>query len=266
MKPDVWGGCLQGARARQEDSYDICLEVAGRSDSTLMVLCDGMGGHDGGAVASSIATKAFIAAFRAEILRQPPLAALRASLTKAHEAIKAEIADNDAPPDMGTTLVAVYLDASDVHWISVGDSHLYWWSDGVLTKLNADHSMAAVLDELVQIGRVSQDEALSDPNRSALRSSLSLDDLTLIDAATRTAFAAPGDKAMLASDGLNTLDASTLEKALSGTTGRNSQCTVARLLAEIDASRSDSQDNASIVVATFPRESYFSRVLRLVRE
>ena len=180
MELKIQGNMIQGSRDYQEDYYEICTEQFKGSNSCLVVLCDGMGGHSGGALASHIVVTAFVNEFITST-KLTPSDALAKSLSEAQLAIKSEVNDNAAPSDMGTTLVAVYVSDSDLHWLSVGDSHLYLYRKGDVIKLNEDHSMAAVLDDLVEIGRLETEEALSDPQRSALRSYVSVDDIPLVD-------------------------------------------------------------------------------------
>jgi len=260
MKLDVSGGGSQGARAYQEDCFDICSEASGQQDSCLMVLCDGMGGHQGGALASRTATDAFVENFLAAPQTPAPDQALQTALDAAHRALITAVDEHDAPADMGTTLVAAYFSGRDLHWISVGDSHLYLYRNGGLNKLNEDHSMASVLDELVEIGRLSTEEAASDPQRGALRSSLSHDEIHLVDRKSKPAFLNPGDTLLLASDGLDTLDTQAITHVLAREHRNGAADTVARLLQDVEACQNPLQDNVTVVVATLGKVSMLARL------
>jgi len=256
MKLDIHGEAIQGARHYQEDCFEICVEEVSDPEGCLVVLCDGMGGHKGGAVASSVAATAFINHFLT-LSGLPPTEALQLSLDAAHQAIRNEIAEQGAPPEMGTTLVAVYVVGNDVHWVSAGDSHLYYYRKGRLEKLNQDHSMAAVLDELVEIGRISPEEARMDPQRNALRSCLSADDISLMDLQSREGLLRPSDKLFLASDGLDTLEGHEIEKLVTKYKRKTSSLLVSKLLKTVEQVNKPNQDNTTIVIISAKGNSWF---------
>ena len=60
MELKIQGNMIQGSRDYQEDYYEICTEQFKGLNSCLVVLCDGMGGHSGGALASHIVVTAFV--------------------------------------------------------------------------------------------------------------------------------------------------------------------------------------------------------------
>lgn len=262
MRLDISGGKSQGARDYQEDHFEICSEASGDQDSCLLVLCDGMGGHTGGAIASRIATDAFVDSFLSAQKAHSADEALNTALYTAHQAILSAIANNAGPADMGTTLVATFIDKVSLHWISVGDSHLYLQRKGQLSKLNADHSMASVLDELAEIGRITPDEAHNDPLRNALRSSLSGEELTLVDQNSKVDFLQPDDTLLLASDGLDTLDTASISHLLAKSGRKGAEKTVEKLLAASEALDNPTQDNTTVIVATLMKDSVIANMLR----
>lgn len=259
MGLDIHGNAMQGSRDYQEDYFEICVEAVDSPDGCLVVLCDGMGGHSGGALASQTAATAFISRFL-ELQEMSPDEALQESLRVAHEAIQLQISEHGAPTDMGTTLVAAYVNRFDVHWISVGDTHLYRYHSGELEKLNKDHSMATVLDELAEIGRISKDEAKSDPQRNALRSCLSADEISLIDVQHKEGILVAEDKLILASDGLDTLDQSAIEKVIKKNKKKASELIASKLLEGVEKAKKANQDNTTVVVVSVKEKSWFAKM------
>lgn len=257
MTLDIYGDAIQGARDYQEDCFEICAEAIDGPGDCLAVLCDGMGGHSGGALASQTATKAFIDCFL-QLSGMSPADALQASLNAAHKAVQYEVSNNQAPADMGTTLVAVYISGSDVSWLSVGDSHLYHYRKGGLQKLNADHSMASTLDELADIGRISKEEALSDPQRNALRSCLSVDEIALVDIQHRNDLLHSGDKLLLATDGLDTLSVEETATIVEKSRRKAAKVVVGRLLSGVESVAKPNQDNTTVVVIAAKSRSWFA--------
>ena len=115
-------GQSKGGRAYQED--DMRIVYGGADTDVLMILADGMGGHQGGAVASRLAVETFAEAF--EAAEGSVAARLRASLDAANAAVGRR-ADDDADCwGMGCTLVACVVTRDEsAHWVSVGDSPLW---------------------------------------------------------------------------------------------------------------------------------------------
>ena len=123
----------------------------------------------------------------------------------ANNALSSAIDAHPALDGMGTTVVAAVISQRGLEWISVGDSPLWLFREGQLRRLNADHSMAAVFADLVAVGRMTQEEAATDPKRHALRSAVMGDDIHLIDVSSQPVALKRGDRVILASDGLLTL-------------------------------------------------------------
>ena len=107
---------------------------------------------------------------------------------------------------MGSTVVAAVISQHGLDWISVGDSPLWLFRDGTLHRLNADHSMAPVLANLVAVGRMTEEEAATDSNRHALRSAVMGDEIHLIDVSSQPVAIRKSDRLLLASDGVMTLE------------------------------------------------------------
>ena len=118
-----------GARRKQEDAY-----VAKHyRDGVLAVVCDGMGRHHDGELASSLACEAYLRAF--EKLDKLPMAQrMRDALEKANEEVRLSFESRRVYG--GTTLLAVFVGAGVVRWVSVGDTALYLWRHGRLIRLN----------------------------------------------------------------------------------------------------------------------------------
>lgn len=186
----MWGarsdvGCV---RTHNEDSYLV--------QSPLFCVCDGMGGHAAGEVASSIAVKT--------IAKTAPSSADPALLGAAVEAANAaviEAARNGlGKPGMGCTATAAYLENSTVAIAHVGDSRAYLLREGSLIRVTRDHSY---VEELVDAGEITADEARVHPNRSVITRALGSDPNMYADhfqIGVET-----GDRLILCSDGLSSM-------------------------------------------------------------
>jgi serine/threonine protein phosphatase PrpC len=118
---------------------------------------------------------------------------------------------------MGATLVGVVVNGAEVRWISVGDSPLFLASNGRLERLNADHSMVPQIEALVERGIITAEEAAAHPARHTLREAVMGRPLTLIDEGRRPL--APGDRLLVCSDGVMSLESTGILRAVHGPVG-----------------------------------------------
>ena len=252
MKPDtqwVAGGQIQGGRDYQEDAFAVSYLPPDQDPSgqgcLVLLLADGMGGHAGGAVASETVIQAFQEGFN-----QPTTGLaerFHAAVGAANEAVREEQQADLALGDMGTTLVVAVVIGAALYWVSVGDSPLWLCRDGRLHRLNADHSMRPLLLDLVELGRLTEEEALSDPRIHQLRSAIYGETIPLIDMNADGYVLEAEDLVLLASDGLETLpDAALAEVIEAG--GSNSGTIVHALLDGVSAAGKPGQDNTTVVV------------------
>jgi serine/threonine protein phosphatase PrpC len=172
---------------------------SGYAGSNLFVVADGMGGHAGGDVASSLAIA------RLEALDRP-----YDSTAEAERALRDAIADaavdlidtvNVRPElaGMGTTVSALIMVDDYAVIAHIGDSRIYLYRDGALTQITTDHTF---VQRLVDSGRITPEEARYHPRRSVLMRVLGdMDADPELD--TFIMPTQPGDRWLLCSDGLS---------------------------------------------------------------
>jgi serine/threonine protein phosphatase PrpC len=179
-------------RSGNEDSY-----FCGRN---VFAVADGLGGHQGGEVASAAAV-APLAALDGREFADPAEAAeaLTAAIREANAAIIDQAAGDPGLWGMGTTVTAA-AGAGDRHLqlAHVGDSRAYLLRDGSLEQLTTDHT---VVGELVRRGRLTPDQAAIHPERSILTRAVGLDPRVPVDTPDPLELV-PGDQVLLCSDGL----------------------------------------------------------------
>lgn len=185
-----------GKREHQEDSYAVRHYPGG----TLAIVCDGMGGHQLGDLASQTAVQAFVSAFE-QATEGPISHRMKTALDAANDAVAC--AFRKAGAFGGTTLTAAYVGGGVLWWISVGDSPLYLWRQHRLVRLNADHSLRAVYMQYVQAGSLTFEDAMQ--RGHSLRSAVTGDRMSMVDAPSTPYPLLPGDRIMLTSDGTDDL-------------------------------------------------------------
>ena len=154
----------------------LTLELAQLGDSPTeplgwFVLADGMGGHQAGELASSVAARVVTYQFLSKILRSYLLHEQRdASQSPLSEALSntvlaANKAVHDQVPGGGTTLTCALVLGNRAYLAHVGDSRAYLFADNRLRQITQDHSL---VDRLVELGQISPSEAQHHPQRNVL--------------------------------------------------------------------------------------------------
>jgi PPM family protein phosphatase len=179
-------------RKNNEDSY--------LSSQPVAAVADGMGGHSAGEVASAIAIEE-LAALGSRGPWENETAAtddLKQAILRANRRIREMAAGDRKLNGMGTTLVALLEDGDMVHVANVGDSRGYLLRQGELSQVTVDHSL---VQELVDDGRLSPEDAERHPQRSVITRALGIDPEVEFDLFTYKLQV--GDRLLLCSDGLS---------------------------------------------------------------
>ena len=178
-------------RKLNEDA--INLEIPG-----LLILADGMGGYEGGEIASTIAVHVAGDFFSKGAQKSFSEETLRESILCANEAILARKGENPKLGGMGTTLVLGAVQDHTLYWAHVGDSRLYVWREGKLSQLTVDHSFVM---ELVKEGKISMEEMRHHPRKNEITRAVGIDKSLEVD--TGTFPLEDGSLLLLCSDGLS---------------------------------------------------------------
>lgn len=181
-------------RVRSENQ-DAWGEFRSADGARLLVVADGLGGHAGGRVASRTAVATIGETFEAG--DDSPECVLRRGFRAANERVHRLGVERWPLVGTGTTAVAVALHREGAWVAHVGDSRAYRWRDGCLELLTEDHSWVS---EQVRQGRMTPEEARTDPQRNALLRSIGHAPDVEVDLARLEPRA--GDRLLLCSDGL----------------------------------------------------------------
>jgi PPM family protein phosphatase len=187
------GSATDVGRVRQINQ-DLPLEAP-----NLFAVADGMGGHVGGEVASRVAIDALLSSFT----KVPTTNGLLAAFAEANRAVWQESQDQRDLHGMGTTLTAIALvggaDGRDMLALAnVGDSRAYVFSEGHITQVTADHSLA---EERMRQGEMTEEEAAVHPQRHILTRALGI--FPEVEADMWELQLRSGDRVLLCSDGLS---------------------------------------------------------------
>jgi len=244
------GDFIQGGRNYQEDDFGF---DNSRPCDFLMVLADGMGGHQGGAEASSLAIKSFMNAYH--IAKGSVTKRLKEALEITNQQLGIQAKSDPNLKGMGCTLVGLVFNGEQLEWISVGDSPLWLYNAGGLRRLNADHSMKPILEEQVRHGQLTKKAAAKHSLRNMLLSAITGAEIKLIDQSSIKYH--PGDRILLASDGMLTLSEPKIAKILSNVLPSNQL--VKNLLDAVSKKMNDNQDNTTALVLHIPNQTQMEK-------
>lgn len=188
-------------RPHNEDNFGF------DSDLGVFVVCDGMGGHAAGEVASQIAVDTILEYFREkgpqppsdDSLADAPIGArmLAEAVKRANDAILLYASENTGAAGMGTTLVAARYADGKFSIAHVGDSRIYLFREGELLQLTEDHSLVM---EQVRRGMLTIDEAKASSAQNIITRALGTDEATLPDLGEFPAQS--GDMLLMTTDGV----------------------------------------------------------------
>jgi protein phosphatase len=257
---DIFSDQIRGARERQEDSVSHRSFDDGRS--LLVLLADGMGGHQGGEVASRTSIDVFTSAFLTDFSALKMPYRLFGSLERANKELEAISKKSVELEGMGSTLIAATVSSAGLHWVSVGDSLLFRIRRGRIQRLNEDHSMAPLLDEAVKKGTLTREQAAEHKDRNALRSAVSGGPIDLVDVSDRPEQLRKGDVVLLASDGLLTLTDRDIVRLVIEKRSAGAEAVVKELLNAVREKNKRRQDNTTVAAIVIERSTNSAERLR----
>lgn len=199
----------------------------------LLAVADGMGGHVGGEIASSLAIQT-LASADAEVAQSQLVETLERAVLAANRAIARRVEEEPALNSMGTTCTAMLWSGTHTALAHIGDSRAYMLREGVLYQITEDHTLEKML--------TGEDGAAPHLANRLVRVLDGKPDRKP-DVVLREAL--PGDRYLLCSDGLSgPVDAETLHQVLSG---EPDPAAAVRRLIEL-ANRNGGPDNVTAIV------------------
>ena len=260
-------------REHNEDNFLVDKKLG------LFVVCDGMGGHAAGEVASAIAVRTLHDEVRresdliqdylsgksgaAKVSKRDLLNMLEFAVNRASSKIHSEAVKDPKKRGMGTTLVAVLVVGREAFIIYVGDSRIYMLRDGVLEQLTEDHT---VYNELLKRKKMTKEQIEQLAQKNAITRAVGVYEHAEPDTLVLDLLA--GDRFLLCTDGLSGYfedDLETLGRVLSAP---DSEASVRKLIDT--ANERGGKDNITGVILTLgeagARDETRARTLQLKRD
>ena len=233
-----------GARGEQQDSFGVSDDELIPEYGLLAVVADGMGGLEDGGRVSAAATRSVLNSFLMTQGRLPSKELLVTLLKSAEDDVNDTLGEENYRKS-GTTLVMGYFRGNEFNFLSIGDSRISLYRNGMLMQLNREHTYE--LKQLVRSvnGEMSISEALSDPKGAGLVNFLGKGEISAIDMPVTPIKLVEGDKIILMSDGVyNALTDDELAEALRAPTEQ----AALNVRSAVAAKNFSNQDNYTAVI------------------
>jgi PPM family protein phosphatase len=184
--------------SKNQDSLCVIRPTLFNRRPPLLVVADGMGGYEGGAVASQLVVSSFADVYQRSGPTIPPLQVLQAGVAAALAAMKQQAERDQALSRMGSTVVATVIKERSIHLVNVGDSRAYLINPRQVHQLSYDQSLVG---ELLRQGIIGEEDVRTHPRRNVLNMSISVqrDQVSTYSSVFEYQ---PGDRLVLCSDGL----------------------------------------------------------------
>jgi protein phosphatase len=201
---------LSDAGTERPDNEDACGYFIESPQAALLAVADGIGGYEGGEIASRMAVELTLDAYRQSPSAWGAATRLHRAMQRANIEIHHRAIAVPALRRMGTTLTAAAIEGGRLSAAHVGDSRLYLLRRGRILQITRDHTVVA---EHVRTGLMTAAHARNHPERSMLSRSMGHE--LIVSADRFTMPLVQGDRLLLCSDGLyNVLDERELGRLL----------------------------------------------------
>jgi PPM family protein phosphatase len=191
----------------RDSNQDACKSGVFSDDSAWVIVCDGMGGANGGNIASSIAvekiSQQILSSYHEGVTHNSIKNLIISSIFNANLAVHDKASNNALLSGMGTTVVAAVISQGVAHIAHAGDSRAYLITAQGIKQLTTDHSM---VQEMIDNGDITEQQARKHPQKNIITRALGVDASIQVDYCENEFFS--GDLLLICTDGLtNYVDA-----------------------------------------------------------
>lgn len=166
-------GATDIGRKRKTNQDSICLDM----DRHFYAVADGMGGHNGGDIASQLSVKV-MPEFHKNTKTTDPQVLMKEMILEVNRAILEKAEATPELRGMGTTVSAIHFNGPQLIIGNVGDSRVYMINNHLIFQLTRDHSF---VQEKLNMGIYSREEAVKDPQKNVLVRSVGFEADLMVD-------------------------------------------------------------------------------------
>ena len=186
----------------RETNQDFCMTGEFPGGAVWAIVCDGMGGHNGGSTASRVATETMsgtlTSGYREDMNSDEIRNLLELAVSCANKSVYEMALHVQGLEGMGTTVVAVIAKGGIAHVIHAGDSRAYFCTKDEIRRITTDHS---IVQMLIDSGELTPEQARSHPYRNQITRALGTEPEQSTD--YNTVDFVPGSKILICTDGMS---------------------------------------------------------------
>jgi len=193
---------IGNVRSNNEDAgsfFKINDDHISREKGCLMIVADGMGGHNAGEVASRMAIDIISNEYYKRNGDRSPERSLLKAFESANKQIFEKAGANANCKGMGTTCTAIAVSGTDIYFAHAGDSRAYLYRNKQISRITEDHTY---VQELVKKGDITLQEAETHPQRNILTNAMGTKPRLRVDTGKYPVAFERHDRLLLCSDGL----------------------------------------------------------------
>lgn len=151
------------------------------ADIPLFIVADGMGGHNGGDIASALTVEHLPKFFLENLSKETPEDLQRKAVSYVNKTIKRHGEADPKLVGMGTTVVSLFFSGAHLYLANIGDSRTYLVNKGQLFQMSRDHSL---VQEKLNLGLYNREQAAADPQKNVLVRTVGFEDEVEVDVYT----------------------------------------------------------------------------------
>ena len=201
----IYSSSSIGGRQTQQDyclsSNSIPAQLT-KAAGMFGVVCDGMGGMEGGETASRMCSELMLSGYYQNDGSEDVCQKLKELILSADRQVSKLTTPDGRLLNCGTTVVAAAVRGKLMYWASAGDSRIYHVRGGTIQQITRDHNFRLTLTERYHAGYISLEEIERNPQKNALISFVGKGRNLLVDTGTLELDPAAGDVIIMCSDGL----------------------------------------------------------------
>lgn len=239
-----------GTRKYQQDAVKIPDTNKQKSRKNICVLSDGMGGMQGGEIASNLTVNTMFDDFYNQDTENYP-AFFSEEIKKVDKLVAGLKDETGKTMESGATLVSIIIDENNLYWASVGDSRIYIIRGDEIAQVNAEHNYYMTLKNRVEAGEITEEEAQNDPSKEALISYIGIGGIELADINQAPFSLENGDLIVLCSDGLYRILNDEAIKLIVRSFSENIPLAAHMLVNTATENRQKNQDNTTAIVVKY---------------
>jgi len=243
-------GALTDRGTQRVNNQDYIGHIRAQDNSAVLaIVADGMGGHQGGEVASRMAVERIMESQGDGRQNKLTAKALRHRIETVNTAIYKQAQSPEALHGMGTTLVVLAIEQGMAYYAYVGDSRLYRVRAGECRQLSEDHTVVA---EMLKAGLITAEEAAHHPDRNVITRAIGTYPNVVADSPEQPLVIETGDSFLLCSDGLYELvDNAEISQILTDNTAQQA----CQSLIQLANSRGGHDNISAMVIKVLKRTS-----------